>query len=399
MKKHLVMICGFHYPYTSPTATCAERYISLFKNEYEIDIISCSENGEKYDFINEKGFHLHVLTCRRLELEYLAKGIVKKVIHIAGSALLYKSYLGNQKWYAKVVAEKLNNIHAERPIDLVFSICSPLAAHAGAQMFKKFHPEVKCVSYTVDPYSTQDRLKPICRSMQDMVYFERHILQSFDEVLLSEEVFDNRVDLREGLSNCHSLPYLLPELSKDSLNKPIYDATGVHCVYAGSFYKEIRNPEYMLRVFSLLSGKPIFLHLYSKGCENIVEKYSSFPNIVLHQLVKPDELRKIYGAADVLIGIGNSLSEFLPSKTFEYIATRKPIAYFNYSKMGNEVLKNYPQCCQFYMDSEINESASSLLEFCNQLNGKLVSEAQIFDAYSKYSPESIKRILTKVFQA
>ena len=56
MKKHLVMICGFHFPQSSATSACAERYVSLFKDEYDIDIISHTEDGKSYDLTDQSGY-------------------------------------------------------------------------------------------------------------------------------------------------------------------------------------------------------------------------------------------------------------------------------------------------------------------------------------------------------
>lgn len=400
MKKHLVMICGFHFPQSSATASCAERYVSLFKNEYDIDIISHTEDGKSYDLIDLSGYRLHVLTNLRLHLEGILSGTAKKVVHKIGSILLYTSYLGNQRWFAKAVERKLNEIHSQRPINVVFSVCSPISAHVGAARFCERHPEIRSVAYTVDPYATIDRIRPLGKSLSDLFDYECKCLNNFNSVLLSEEIFDNRDGLTKQIKHCVPLPYLLPPfIDYSSVRRKASDGK-IHCVYAGSFYEDIRNPEFMLKVFILLSKHNIMLHLYSQGCEHLVCQFADRRgNIIQHGLVRSSELQQIYADADALIGIGNSLKEFLPSKTFEYVSTRKPIIYFNYPGIDNIVLVNYPLAIQIEMSENVDEVVARLYSFLSQLDGTLVSEQQILQTYSKYSPANIKQILRSSFES
>lgn len=399
MKKHLVMICGFYYPQPSATATCAERYLSLFRDEYDIDIISYTEDGNGYELIDASGYSLHVLTNKRLMLEGRLKGVAKTIVHKLGSALLYTSFLGNQNWFSKAVTSKLTEIHRKCSIDVVFSICSPFAAHVGAAKFCSLHSNIKSVAYTVDPYTTTDRIRPIGRSFKDLLDYECYWLNQFQSVLLSEEVFDNRSDLTSRIHYCKTLPYMLPPVIEDEVITEKASDGKIHCVYAGSFYDEIRNPMFMLQVFSLLQDKNIVLHLYSRGCENIINKFSTCKHIVQHGLINPSKLQTVYVNADVLVGIGNSIKEFLPSKTFEYVATRKPIVYFNYPEVDNIVLTGYPKVIQIEMKGDAQAASSILMTFLEHLDGKLVSKNMIYKSYSKYTPERIKQILETSFDS
>ena len=391
------MICGLHHPQPSATATCAERYVSLFKDEYDIDIISHTQDGKPNELTDDSGYRLHVLTNKRLRLEGSLRGVAKRLMHKLGSALLYTSYLGNQRWFANAISHKLEKIHQQHPIDVVFSVCSPLAAHVGAAKFCASHPDICSVAYTVDPYATSDRIKPLGKSFNDLMNYECYWLNQFQSVLLSEEVFENRKDLTEQIKHPIPLPYLLPPFLDYSTTRKKTLHKAINCVYAGSFYEDIRNPEYMLKVFLLLESKNIVLHLYSKGCEDITYQFKNAKNIVLHGLVKPTDLKQVYADADALIGIGNSMKEFLPSKTFEYVATRKPIIYFNYPNIDNPILKNYPIAIQLDMSEQLNIAADTLKDFLSHLKGDLVPETEILSAYKKYSSFNIKKILKNSF--
>lgn len=398
-KKHLVVICGQHYPTPSPTALCAERYALLFKEEYDIDFISQTENGLGETVLLPSGIKSNTVTCRRLRWEKKSPPFVSKMIHAYGSLLLFTNLLGNQEWFRKAAFRRLEEIHRQHPVDVVFSICSPMAAIWAGIDFKKRHPLVRLCSYTVDPYSTPDRVRPVFQSQASLLNFERRALAAVDWSLLSEEVYNTRIDIREGLKHCSPLPYLTPPFLTDEEydGKEHKRAETVVCVYAGSFYDNIRNPDYLLRVFSQLVYDNIQLHLYSKGCEKIVETYAKCHNIVVRGMVSQAELRETYLAADVLIGVGNSVSDFLPSKTFEYISLRKPIIYFNYEGIPNTVLNDYPCSLQLSDAMPVNLAAASVKSFCDKLPNGLVERKQLEIIYKKHSSESIKEEITKAF--
>lgn len=398
MKKHLVVICGQHYPVPSPTATCAERYALLFKDEFDIDFISETESGDEEDVALPSGIIAHTLTCKRRTTEKKYNGMASKVMHSFGSLLLFTNLLGNQRWFRKAALKKLDEINSQHPIDIVFAVCSPLAAIWAGIDFKKKHPQIRLCSYTVDPYSTPDRIRPLFLTRQSMLYFERKALSSVDYCLLSEEVYNTRIDIREGLQ-CEPLPYLMPEFLNTGVkgHEEGSEKNTVHCVYAGSFYDSIRNPEYLMRVFTGLKDERIILHLYSKGCEKIISKYVPNEHIVVHGLVSLAELMEIYKKADVLIGVGNAVSDFLPSKTFEYISLRKPIIYFNYEGVDNSVLNDYPCSLQLSNARPIESSVEEIKAFCKDIPTELVNQEQLEKIYAKHTPSSIKSVLVKAF--
>lgn len=394
-KKHLVVICGQYYPTMSPTGRCAERYALLFSDEYDIDFISESQDGLEQRVEMANGIISYTVSCRRVTLEKKAKGAIRKVLHSVGTLLLFTNYLGNQSWYRKAALRQLEIIHKEKPVDVVWSICSPMAAICAGDDFKKKHPEVRVCSYTVDPYSTPDRVRPFLHSRNDMLDFEKHTLQKMDSVLLSEEVYHARPEIREEIPACRPLPYLMPpfELSK---NKP-EEGKALVGVYAGSFYEKIRNPRFMLDVLSRFDRKTFKLVLYSKGCENVLIDYTNVDNIEQKGLITPTQLAEEYKKADILIGVGNAVSDFLPSKTFEYIAQGKPIVYFNYKGHDSKELEIYPLALQLSDDMPVETACARLLEFCERVKTETIKEEVLESLYSKHSPSNIKQIIEEAF--
>ena len=131
MKPHLVVVCGVLYPNPSPTGLCSFRYASLLNDIFEIEYVALSLNG-KEECVSYNGYKVHTLSSRRLALEYRASGLLRRLVHFAGTAMLKLSLLGNLGWYSKAAYDKLEEIHRIFPIDVVLTVCSPFSAHVAA---------------------------------------------------------------------------------------------------------------------------------------------------------------------------------------------------------------------------------------------------------------------------
>ena len=392
MKKHLVIVCGILYPNPSPTGLCAARYASLLTGCYDIEYISLSANGNE-----EIGFYegcvVHTITSKRMRWEHHSPKVIAKLIHLVGSSQLKLSLMGNMGWFVDAAYKKLEEINTKKKVDVILTVCSPFQAHMAGAKFKKSHPEVRFCSYTVDPFASKSRIVPFFRSHQDFVALEREVSSKPDCLFLSEEAINIRSDIYGGLNNTIALPYLLPD-SKE-FSGGMFDNDHIHCVYAGSFYMDIRNPEFMLKVFSSLTKKKIILHLYCSGCEDIVDWYKTNPNIIVNGYVSQEELQKVYASCDILIGVGNAMNDFLPSKTYEYLALRRPVVFFNPKGFDNHVLAIYPHSLQISDETPVGEAVKRFEEFISREKGKTISKEELQSLYKKNTPSYIREILLK----
>ena len=401
-KKHLAIVCGIYYPQPSPTGLCAKRFAQLLGEEYDIEIVCIAEDGVSKTVTqtgDESVCAIHLVGTAKKRVAKKGR-LIGTAVRIFDGIQMKTKILGSLSWFRRGAYRELERIHKTKPLDAVFTVCSPMAAHLAGVDMKKKHPALRHVGYTVDPYSSPNRIRPLFVSLARFRRFEKNTLRALDTVLLSEEVMQNRKDLSENLARCEVLPYMLPVLKRTG-NGEEHDTTEeIHCVYAGRFYKDIRNPKYMLDVFSRLDGQGITLDLFSVGCEDIVRPYlEMYHNIVLHKQVANDAMGDVYAKADVLVGVGNATAEFFPSKTFEYIVTGKPIVYFNHEDMNNEVLGPYPLSLQCRDTDDIDKTAEAVALFCQEKGGTFVKEAEIAEIYRKNSHENIRQILLGALEA
>lgn len=396
-KRHLAMICGMFYPELSPTGLCAKRFVELLSDAYDIDIICISENGKSEKIVYSDSICIHTLSGGCMNIGQNRGWFVKNIARFWGGIQIKTQILGNLKWFSKAVLKKLIEIHRQNEFDVVFSICSPFAAHCAARDFKKIYSDVRWCGYTVDPYATQNRIRAFWCSYNRLISIEKNILLLMDSILVSEEVYENRKDIIGENDKCGVLPYVLSEVPVKKNKKTYFDKNNINCVYAGSFYSDLRNPKTMLELFDKIDVSEIKLHLFSKGCEDVVKQYTyKSKNIILHQCVSNNEIFKIYQEADFLVSVGNKTNEFMPSKTYEYIAMCKPIINFYYSS-PDRVLKKYPISLQI-SNSDKCSNSDCLKSFILSNRNIKIDKKVVLSIYEKNSKEYVSHILHNAIQ-
>lgn len=396
MKKHLVLLVGNFYPNPSPTGKCAEAYIDLLKDQFDVSVICLADTDrESYKYNGKQvypaadGYTLFQHRLEKRKVSRLVQNFAKVPVHIQ-HCFTHPNLLFS---YVVAAEKQLDALNNERPIDVIFSVGAPMAAHGAARNFRKKHPDIRWVTYTVDSYAAQNKGS---RRYAGALAFESAVLGASDRVLLSEEILENSPALYEDFAEkCRPLPYLMPSIPAAPGNAEYFDPQKIHLVYAGRFYKQIRNPEYLLQL-ALEMDETCVLHLYCQSdCDGMIDDYVRRSNgkIQRHAPVSAEQIQQIYAAADVLVSVGNSTPEFKPSKTFEYIASGKPILNICYGGLQDAVLAEHPLALQLERTVSLPEAAGVLRCFIAKNRGKTFSKDQMDNIYYKHSRENILSIL------
>ncbi len=407
MKKHLVLLCGVVYPNPSPTGKAALRYVSLLEDEYDISVIGIGKFKKNESHITD-GKQAYLIISPRLNAEEFFIDIYKKSKNVFSKFILkllinfFKGigklesmfiFPNNLFWYEKKAYKMLEKINTEKNIDAIFTVSSPVTAHATGKRYKDKHPEIVWTTYTVDSFAAQ------CRSTKKYERakkYETRLLQNADFSLLSKEIWDNSEFLYKGFENKFAvLNYLMPKRYISITESNIFDSNKINLLYSGRFYRKIRNPEFLLKIIEE-AGNDIVLHLYEwSDCEEIIDEYiKRNTNIIRHEPVFNDKMPEIMESADILVNVGNTLKEFIPSKTYEYIAVGKPIVHIYQSDYEDEILKNYPIILQISSKDNIENSTKKLREFCRENCKKRINEKDISNIYKNNSKIVIRNILT-----
>ena len=174
-------------------------------------------------------------------------------------------------------------------------------------------------------------------------------------------------------------------------------------IYAGSFYKNIRNPKYMLDVFTKIFEKSGGeLNIYSFGdCDRVIENYTNNKSgIKSFGKISNDKIPEKLINSDFLVALGNKDDKQVPSKIFEYFTYGKPIIYFytNSNDKNLEVLEKYRLAICINQNSD-NKTLNSnrIINFCkNNVDERICFEEikhTFLDATPEYTVKTINSLI------
>ena len=292
----------------------------------------------------------------------------------------------------------------QKGYDVVIPISGSYDAVAAVLMSKI---KAKKVFWQVDPCADNWLRKKA--EVKKGIKLERKIAKSFDAIFTDELYYRSLISHIQGLyrKKVHviKMPLLLIRNEKQKKNKGFVGSENrVDCVFCGLIYAGIRDPQYTYRVFDCLGNdNNITLHMYGVDDDGTVQCSKS---LVFHGRVQMDEAARVVYNADILVNIGNIMTNQIPSKVFEYIATGKPI--INICKNKNcptiHLLEKYPNSLSIIEDdSQFDEQIKKVKSFIYNNKGKILGGAEIRKNYHEYTPEEcakvIKELLNQVIES
>lgn len=304
--------------------------------------------------------------------------------------------------------KSLNEI--KEPINLIIPASMPFEGVVAASIFiTRNKSKTKMIPYLFDQFVDNKLLHRFLINMRlkwkNHIRLEKSTLKNADSILIMKQLKEHFISNFEDYDKKfkvveHPLLREYPGIfTKESDN--------IKIVYAGSFYKSIRNPDYFLKVVERalihLKGN---LDLYSFGnCDKVINKYSSRnKSITNYGRVSTEKSYEAIMNANILVAVGNSDNSQIPSKLFEYLSFGKPIVYFysNDTDVNLKILKEYTLSLCLKQDPVIfNENVNKFDKFCkNNLNSHVPFEEveRIYNnATPKYTADLIIQLMTKDF--
>lgn len=276
----------------------------------------------------------------------------------------------------------------ERKVDSVLSIFQSGANHDTAYRLKKKNPQLKWVMYNVDQMTFNSTNSP--KRKKACIKKEIRYSKIVDGIInvegIEQEYISNNF---EPYKNVPKIEVPLPNLKPDGAkyNKQNDDPKTV-LRYFGRLYEDIRNPDCLIRMIKDLDSERYSVEFYGQSCEYLKKHYDSLPACAsLKGTVSQEKCIELTDSADILINIGNTCANQMPSKVFEYIGSGKPILniYFNEKELAMKYLKKYP--CILNVRSDEDISSNQLDGFCR--NSRLIPAEEIKEIYSDALSENV----------
>ena len=362
MKEIIILVHGYDNDKSNnPNSLCLNDMVPIMNEFMDITIITTTMKGS-YFYQRKENVDIHYLP---LEIKFNGKYNFKK----------WGEEVINLFSKKKLINEKSKILTISFPFDIL---------KVGLKIKKKY-PELYWLIYELDPYTYNSILR-----FPKIAFFYRYLLESnvfhrSNKILLTHELMEQ---YSNNLLHKHKSKFKDIGIPILKISTEIFNNTDkfINLVYIGSFYKKIRDPKYMFEVIVRLieANNNIRLHIYGPEVKSLpaelMTKYKD--NIRAYGRVSKKEINKAIESSNILINIGNSVENQLPSKVLEYIGIGKPIINF-YSienDTSNIYLKDYPIACLIFEDwGKIQSNVTQVCRFITEnykskVDGEILNE-------------------------
>ena len=300
---------------------------------------------------------------------------------------------------ANHLGKRLRALCLENRYDWVVSVAYPFANHLVAA---KWTPTpTKLAFYNLDPYwnngTYPSQLAEVRAAEEAAVYQKANCV-----FCTPEQQADYQTETFRALAHkIHPLPY--PKLVRPKVQQacPIqFNPECINLLYLGTVYGDIRKPEALFKLFQHAAEIEPKLRLYIVGkkfgadADRYLTEYKAKlgEKLQCYSPIPPEQTVDLLLRADVLVNMGNTVQNQMPSKVVEYISTGKPILNISASETCNTlvVLKRYPLCFQcFSGPEETSVVAKELVNFCKREKGNALHWSKIEVLYDDLKLDQI----------
>jgi hypothetical protein len=335
-------------------------------------------------------------------VKVLSEGIYSKFVK-----LLNEAYLPT----FEKIAKSISNIVETEQIDVVISVCAPFYMNYVGYLVKK-NNKVKWIMYMLDPYFNhylgfEYLTKRIKNEMRMLKYVDAAVVTD----LIFESYETNK--LKTYINKVNKLSF--PNIKYIEINKELKDIefedSNINCVFVGYLYPDIRSPKFLFDILKESINSKIKLYIvggvYGEFQDGFLEYYQKELDgkLIFCGKVESNVAYNAILNADILINIGNTIPNQMPSKIFDYISSGKPIV--NFCKLDNcptlKYTKLYPMCLDIIEgDTLTDEIVKRFEEFCIKNKGKQIVFSEIeeiyYDCTSEVVASEFMRIIDKVVE-
>lgn len=416
MQKNILVILADFFPTPSSNTHCIMPFIKkMVEQGHSVDILTTnnemtSTNNEVFEKIKViRVDQKRIINTKKWKFkEKNTTGLKHKIIKIlsflsrAYYAVFFKIFGNSEEryssWSKKKVYLKAINEHKNNKYDLIMSISYPYITHDIAYSLKKNNSfnNVKWIIVEFDPfcYNTQQYGK---NSYKKYFNIQKKFFELSDKILVTQELYEyyketpfshymNKMDY-------FNLPNFKKHLNYSSELSVLKNKDYINLVYGGALNKSIRNPKFLLNLLDKTDAENFKMNILTGSdldfvnCEiirlgNKIEIFNQQPYDVAISTIND---------ANILISLGNTVMFQTPGKTFEYMATGKPIVHF--SPVENDTalkyLKDYPLLLIIKEYEYLEPQIQKFKNFCSDNKNKVLNEKQFNELNKIFSTEKI----------
>jgi hypothetical protein len=290
---------------------------------------------------------------------------------------------------------------------LVISFSQPFTSHLIAKKFiSKIKKKTPWIIYQYDPYSKNKEIMT-----QNRIFYsnskrqEEECLELADAVVVTPELlkFYEETDFSKYLHKMKSINYILPKPDKNNTEYADKMSDNYTLMYAGGFYKSIRNPIYMMQLLIGLSIDVTCEFFTSYNDKEFLEFINNSPNrFFIKQKVSQTEVIEELRKADFLLSIGNTVELQVPAKIFEYMGLGKPIIHFSKIKddPALKYLNLYPMALIINeYEEDMKGHIQKFEHFLKKMKGKQLSYEEVVTYLPEHDLGAITQKLLSIMKS
>lgn len=274
----------------------------------------------------------------RTEGSPLPLRLARLCLHPAGLLAAVRQILLHRPRRVQTTQKALVQLDRQYHFDAVIAVAAPFAS---AFALEQAPVGSLRLSWQMDPYAANESY-----TAAHAWDTERRLLTALDGVFVTPAMaalYEDDGPLKAFRSKMRVLdfPSLAPPPGPDQPRQP----GRLRCVFVGSLYPQLRTPHYALSLFAALDDPEVELIFVGGGWESYPDDPAASCRKRLGdrlQILGPvpkQEADQWLERADLLLSLGNGVSNQVPSKIFEYFAAGKPILHL--AKLENDPCLSY----------------------------------------------------------
>ncbi len=357
----ILVLANKYYPIMNANELCIKNIIDCLPN-VEWSVICF---GEKENIIRQDDIQIYSIkeySNRKISNKYL-KFFFELPSRLM--SLINMPIISLKK--VNLYVNKVEDIIKKDKPDVVISLLNPIESVEAGYIVKKHYPKIKFVIYDIDTISNcslgiierlfkKSYLKTVKKweykvfSAADLIihfkWHKKHFQEDFYKGFLYKTLF-------------LGIPVL-------KLNKYYKRIDNKDFIYAGRFYRNLREPKVLTDIFAKVFEKfDNYFHIYTN--DEYVKIIKNSNNIIVHRFIEQNKLDLIIDATGYLVSLGNKYSDMFPSKIVSYVGKLKPIIHIYQNPKDPVIgfLSNYPNALLLDEKDAIQKNVEKIIGFVN----------------------------------
>lgn len=382
--KKVLFILHEYYPYGSAITNCIAPIIQeMKKKNIEVSIITRRTQRiiKKFEIIdNVKVYRINDYFTMNNSIIENSKSKIRTCYHRLIRKIIwnYKTTIkkDNDGYLNKERAIKLINKHLKKNFDTIISCSYPFKTHRIAYEIKKENNKIVWVAYQFDPHSLNCTLDE--NKIEQRMNEEIKILSNADKIFLPMDNYEQNIKTGLNVLKEKYYPIDFPLIKEKRNNNKSKKNKLIKFAFTGTLYDNIRLPYNMLDFFRNIEFdyELNLCYITSTKISNKLKDYKKVfgKKLILNENLSKEKCDEIIDSSNIIINIGNEISNQTPSKVFEYVSYGKPIINFYSIKedTSKKVLEKYPLKLNIYKDFT-KEDMDKFNDFCNKNFNKILT--------------------------